>query len=135
MLAPTDRDNPPDIGLSSQEQERIARIGEELREGIENLADIGPAVSIFPGGFGTVDELFELLTLVQTGKLQQRPIVLVGSDYWRGLYQWLVEQPKANAFIGEDDLEYLQIVDDSDAAAAILLDYYRRECPEHANGG
>ena len=47
MFSPTDRDNPPDIGLSSQEQERIARIGDELREGIESLTDIGPAVSIF----------------------------------------------------------------------------------------
>ena len=47
MFSPTDRDNPPDIGLSPQEQERIARIGDELREGIESLTDIGSAVSIF----------------------------------------------------------------------------------------
>ena len=90
--------------------------------------------AIFPGGFGTVDELFELLTLVQTGKLQQRPIVLVGTDYWRGLYQWLLDQPRDNAFISPQDLDYLEIVEDAAAAAAILLDYYRRECPEHSNG-
>ena len=82
----------------------------------------------------TVDELFELLTLVQTGKLQQRPIVLVGKDYWRGLYQWLLEQPQEQAFIGARDLEYLEIVEDAEAAAVILLDYYRRECPEHIKG-
>lgn len=204
------------IGLSVQERERIARIGDELREGIESLSGIGPAVSIFgsarstptsweyqsarelarqlaakhiavitgggpgvmeagnlgaseevgtsvglnielpheqlanpyldidldfryfftrkflliryaigfaiyPGGFGTVDELFELLTLIQTGKLQPRPIVLVGKDYWCGLYDWLLAQVKARGYIGPDDLEYLQIVADADEAAEILL--------------
>ena len=88
------------------------------------------AFAIFPGGFGTVDELFELLTLVQTGKLRRRPIVLVGRDYWQGLYQWLLERVKAGAYVGENDLDYLEIVDDADAAAAIFLDYYRRDCPE-----
>ena len=223
MPAPTDHMPPLDLGLSAQEQQRIARIGEELREGIESLADIGPAVSIFgsarsqpddweyqssrqlakilsargitvitgggpgvmeagnlgaseengksvglnielpheqlanpyldidldfryfftrkflliryaigfaifPGGFGTADELFELLTLVQTGKLKQRPIVLVGEDYWGGLYQWLVQHMQASGFIGDDDLAYLEIVDDADAAAEILLTYYNNGC-------
>jgi uncharacterized protein (TIGR00730 family) len=85
--------------------------------------------AIFPGGFGTADELFELLTLVQTGKLKQRPIVLVGEDYWRGLYQWLVQQMQDRAFIDGRDLDYLQIVPDADAAAGILLEYYGDDCP------
>lgn len=46
--------------------------------------------AIFAGGFGTVDELFELLTLVQTGKLERRPILLVGHAFWEGLYEWLM---------------------------------------------
>ena len=83
--------------------------------------------AIFPGGFGTVDELFELLTLVQTGKLQRRPIVLVGAEFWHGLHKWMLEQVKANAFIGPDDLAYLVIVDDASAAAKILLEHYRAE--------
>ena len=223
MPAPTDHMPPLDLGLSAQEQQRIARIGEELREGIESLADIGPAVSIFgsarsqpddweyqssrqlakilsargitvitgggpgvmeagnlgaseengksvglnielpheqlanpyldidldfryfftrkflliryaigfaifPGGFGTADELFELLTLVQTGKLKQRPIVLVGEEYWGGLYQWLVQHMQASGFIGDDDLAYLEIVADADEAAEILLTYYNNGC-------
>ena len=217
-------EKPPTPGLSAQEQERIARIGEELREGIEGLSDIGAAVSIFgsarslpdsweyqsarrlartlsaegiavvtgggpgvmeganygaeeeagtsvglnielpkeqlanpyldidldfryfftrkflliryaigfaiyPGGFGTVDELFELLTLVQTGKLSRRPIVLVGHRYWQGLYQWMEEQLITGAYIGEQELAYLELVEDDEAAAAILLESYRRNSP------
>lgn len=212
---------PIEIGLSDQERQRIDRIGDELRSGIEGLSNIGPAVSIFgsarslpdsweyksardlarqlashglavitgggpgvmeagnlgaseevgtsvglnielpheqlanpyldidldfryfftrkflliryaigfaiyPGGFGTIDELFELLTLVQTGKLRQRPIILVGEDHWRGLYDWLVARVLSEGFIGENDLEYLQLVKDADAAEAILLNHYRR---------
>ncbi len=211
------------VGLSPKERERIARISDELRVGIESLTDIGPAVSIFgsarsqpdsweyrsaselarklasrhiavitgggpgvmeagnlgaseeagtsvglnivlpheqlanpyldidldfryfftrkflliryaigfaifPGGFGTIDETFELLTLMQTDKLQKRPIVLVGKDYWCGLYDWLIARVKAGGFIGPDDLDYLQIVEDADEAAEILLRQY------HANG-
>jgi predicted Rossmann-fold nucleotide-binding protein len=85
--------------------------------------------AIYPGGFGTVDELFELLTLVQTGKLPQRPIVLVGPRYWQGLYQWMEEQLITNAYIGERDLTYLELVEDDEAATAILLESYRREFP------
>ncbi len=208
------------VGLSSHERERVARIGEELSEGIESLSDIGPAVSIFgsarspsdsweylsaralartlagsglavitgggpgimeagnlgaseevgtsvglnielpheqlanpyldidlnfryfftrkfllirsaigfaiyPGGFGTIDETFELLTLVQTGKLSRCPIVLVGEDHWRGLYQWLVDRVKAGQYIDSGDLDFLQIVPNEDAAAVILLEHYR----------
>lgn len=214
---------PTDIGLSEQEQARIARIGDELRDGIESLSDIGPAVSIFgsarstpdsaeyqsarelarrlaaegitvitgggpgvmeagnlgasgepgasvglnielpheqlanpyldidldfryfftrkflliryaigfaifPGGFGTADELFELLTLMQTGKLQRRPIVLVGKEYWCGLHKWLVEHMQPGGFISDHDLDYLQIVDDENEAVDILLGHYRHEC-------
>jgi uncharacterized protein (TIGR00730 family) len=218
-----DKSLPPGVGLSAQEKDRIARIEGELREGIESLAGIGPAVSIFgsarskpdaweyraardlsrrlaaegitvvtgggpgvmeagnlgargepgasvglnielpheqlanpyldidldfryfftrkflliryaigfaifPGGFGTVDELFELLTLIQTGKLDHRPIVLVGERYWAGLYDWLVEKVQAGAYISDGDLDILQLVDSAEDAAAILLDYYHKEC-------
>ena len=211
---------PSGVGLSPQEQERIARIEGELRAGIESLSDIGAAVSIFgsarsqpgaweyeaarelaqrlaaegitvitgggpgvmeagnlgasgepgasvglnielpheqlanpyldidldfryfftrkfmliryaigfaifPGGFGTVDELFELLTLVQTGKLNQRPIVLVGRKYWAGLHEWVVEKVQAGGYISDDDLDILELVDSAEEAAAILLEHHR----------
>lgn len=85
--------------------------------------------AIFPGGFGTIDELFELLTLVQTGKLKRRPIVLVGQEHWSGLYEWLIAEVKRGGFISPDDLDILEIVDDEAAAATILIDYYRAHCP------
>ena len=207
----------PNVALSMQEQERISRIGDELRDGIESLHDIGPAVTIFgsarsakdaweyqsarslarklsaqgisvitgggpgvmeganlgareafgksiglnielpheqmanpyldidldfryfftrkfmliryaigfaiyPGGFGTIDELFELLTLMQTGKLRERPVVLVGGDYWRDVVQWLEGFTLRAGFISATDLDMLQIVESADEAAAILLE-------------
>ena len=210
-------------GLSPQELQRVSRISDELREGIESLTEIGPAVSIFgsarssetsweyqsarllarelasnglgvitgggpgvmeagnlgaseeegisvglnielpheqlanpyldigldfryfftrkflliryaigfaiyPGGFGTIDELFELLTLVQTGKLQARPILLVGDDFWSGLHDWLVARVQAGSFISDNELSFLQIVPNEKIAAKILLEHYRRSC-------
>lgn len=84
--------------------------------------------AIFPGGFGTADELFELLTLVQTGKLIRRPIVLVGREYWQELHDWLVSRMQAGGYISPGDLDILEVVDDAAAAADILLAYHRREC-------
>lgn len=84
--------------------------------------------AIFPGGFGTVDELFELLTLVQTGKLTRRPIVLVGRRYWAGLYDWVIGKVQAGGYISDDDLDIVELVDSAEEAAQILLDYYRQEC-------
>jgi uncharacterized protein (TIGR00730 family) len=91
--------------------------------------------AIYPGGFGTIDELFELLTLVQTGKLRRRPIVLVGRDYWQGLYNWLVTEVGRREYIDMADLEFVDIVPDEEAAAAILLAYYRDNCPPIGEAG
>ena len=77
--------------------------------------------AVFPGGFGTIDELFELLTLVQTGKMRRRPIVLVGSQYWQGVLDWLRDQTLAMGFVSEPDLQMLQVVDAEEEAADILL--------------
>lgn len=78
--------------------------------------------AIFPGGFGTVDELFELLTLLQTGKLSATPVVLVGKDYWSGLHQWLQASMLPAAYISPEDMSWLHLVDSVDEAATILLD-------------
>ncbi len=213
------------IELSEQERARVARVSEELEEGLASLADIGPAISIFgsarakpdsrvyqdtrelarrlaaegitivtgggpgvmeagnlgaseeagqsvglniqlpheqlanpyldidlnfryfftrkfllikyaigfaifPGGFGTADELFELLTLLQTGKLEATPVVLIGEDYWKGLYGWLQEQPTGAGFIDAADLNWLHLVDEIDEAADILLQHHHK-----LNGG
>jgi len=83
--------------------------------------------AIFPGGFGTVDELFELLTLVQTGKLYPRPIVLVGDEYWRGLVEWLTSEVASGGYIKAADLSLLTVVPDAKGAADILLNYYHTQ--------
>jgi len=79
------------------------------------------AFIIFPGGFGTLDELLEALTLIQTGKISHFPVVLFGSDYWRGLFDWLRATVLGGGKIAAPDLELMQITDDPDAAAACVI--------------
>lgn len=85
-----------------------------------------------PGGFGTLDEFFELITLVQTQKIQEFPLVLIGKAYWTGLLRWLRHTVLAGGFISPDDLKLVTLVDDADAAAGVLLDYLRRVGPPAA---
>jgi uncharacterized protein (TIGR00730 family) len=76
---------------------------------------------VFPGGFGTMDELFEALTLSQTGKSRHFPIVLVGSDYWQGLVDWMRERMLAEAKVDAGDLDLLMVCDDpKDIIAAVF---------------
>ena len=72
---------------------------------------------IFPGGLGTLDELFESLTLAQTGKIEHFPIVLYGTPYWKGLIDWMKDVVLANGAIGPDDLKLLSFTDDPEEAA------------------
>jgi len=67
---------------------------------------------VFPGGFGTLDELFEALTLSQTGKTRHFPIVLVGSEYWSGLLEWMRERLLGEGKIAAPDLDLIQVLDD-----------------------
>jgi uncharacterized protein (TIGR00730 family) len=78
------------------------------------------AFVVFPGGFGTMDELFEAATLVQTQKIRHFPIVLVGTDYWRGLTDWLAETMAAEAKISPPDLKLLHTTDDPDEIVSIV---------------
>lgn len=70
------------------------------------------AYVIFPGGFGTMDELFESLTLIQTKKIRQFPVVLFGSEYWSGLIEWMRSTMLAEGCIDEKDFELFAVVDD-----------------------
>lgn len=75
------------------------------------------AFVIFPGGFGTLDELFEAVTLIQTGRSRRFPIYLVGSDYWQGLLDWLKNTVLRAQNIKPEDLELLRVSDDPDEIA------------------
>lgn len=84
------------------------------------------AFVVLPGGFGTLDEFFEALTLIQTKKIAKRPIVLVGKSYWTGLMQWIEEvMLNEENNISPLDLELVKIVDTADEAVQIIEDFYR----------
>ena len=81
---------------------------------------------VFPGGFGTLDEMFELLTLVQTHKVKETPVALVGEDYWRGLFDWIEGTVRDAGMIGELDHRMVKLTDDVDEAVAVALSGMRR---------
>ena len=85
---------------------------------------------IFPGGFGTHDELWESLTLIQTGKIGHFPVVLVGSDYWQELLDWLHEEMLQNGYISPDDVELLSVTDDPSEAANLVVARYDERIAE-----
>jgi uncharacterized protein (TIGR00730 family) len=86
-----------------------------------------------PGGFGTLDEFFEVLTLVQTGRIPQFPLILYGSDYWSGLLKWAKTQMREkHNFISPGDMDLVTIVDKPQEAVARILDYERRVGPPAA---
>jgi uncharacterized protein (TIGR00730 family) len=70
------------------------------------------AYIILPGGFGTLDELFEAVTLVQTRRIRPFPLILVGSEYWAGLIDWIKDKLLAEKRISSEEIEILQIMDD-----------------------
>jgi uncharacterized protein (TIGR00730 family) len=85
---------------------------------------------IFPGGFGTLDELFEALTLIQTGKVLHFPVVLYDRDYWAPLLEWIRERLLPEGMISPDDLQLLTVTDDPDEAVRVLVDCYARRCAD-----
>jgi uncharacterized protein (TIGR00730 family) len=81
---------------------------------------------VMPGGFGTLDELFEAITLVQTKKTDPFPIVLIGSDYWKGLVDWIKTALINEKMISPNDLDLFHLTDDPVEAAKIISDFYKK---------
>jgi len=89
-----------------------------------------------PGGFGTLDEVFEALTLIQTRKIHDFPVVLFGSEYWKGLADWLAVTALAAGTIGEEDLGLFTVTDDPEEVVEVIQTHYdyrrtRRKRPDH----
>ncbi|GAA4306005.1 hypothetical protein BJY14_005079 [Actinomadura luteofluorescens] len=82
------------------------------------------AFVVLPGGFGSLDELFEMLVLIQTRKVPGRPVVLVGTEFWGGLITWIKETLLAEGMISEEDLDLFHVVDTAEQVAALM--------PKHA---
>src|SRR6187431_315582 len=83
------------------------------------------AFVILPGGFGTMDELFEALTLIQTHKVEDFPVILMGSDYWGGMIDWIRSTLLAEAAINKEDVDLLRLTDDTSEAVRIIQAYAR----------
>ncbi len=81
------------------------------------------AFVIMPGGFGTLDELFESLTLIQTGKIRNFPVVLIGHAYWDGLIAWMREVQLPAGAIAQEDIDLLRVTDDPEEAVALITAY------------
>jgi uncharacterized protein (TIGR00730 family) len=77
-----------------------------------------------PGGFGTLDELFEALTLIQTKKIDKFPVVLVGKNYWSGLLDWIKKVLMENELIGKNDMALFSVVDSSEEAIEKINEFY-----------
>lgn len=82
------------------------------------------AYVVMPGGFGTLDELWEALTLMQTGKLRKMPVILVGADFWAGMIEWVKTRMLAEGVISEKDLGLFQVIDDPDEVVAAIFAHY-----------
>ncbi|HEV2128051.1 MAG TPA: TIGR00730 family Rossman fold protein [Thermomicrobiales bacterium] len=94
------------------------------------LAKYASGFVFFPGGYGTMDELFEALTLIQTGKMGPMPIVLFSSEYWAGLRDWVIDTMQKSGNISPGDEALMQITDDPHHVVEIMLDHMRERHAE-----
>jgi len=82
---------------------------------------------VLPGGFGTMDELWEALTLIQTGKIVEFPVVLVGTEYWRGMIEWVGDRMLGEGNISADDLDLFTVTDDPEEVRDLLMSAAHRQ--------
>jgi hypothetical protein len=85
---------------------------------------------IFEGGFGTLDELYESLVLIQTGKVMHFPTILFGTAFWKDMLDWIGDELIADKLISPDDIELLHVTDDPEEAVALVLDCYEKRCAD-----
>jgi uncharacterized protein (TIGR00730 family) len=81
---------------------------------------------VFPGGFGTLDEFFEAMTLIQTNKITRFPVVLIGTDYWKGLVDWIKNTMVSQGTISPEDTDLFHVTDDHLEAVDIICSFYQK---------
>jgi uncharacterized protein (TIGR00730 family) len=86
---------------------------------------IATAYVVMPGGFGTLDELLEALTLIQTGKSPQIPLILVGSEFWSGMLDWFRDRLVSEKMINPEDMDLISVIDDPECVVAAIFNYYQ----------
>lgn len=84
------------------------------------------AYVVMPGGFGTLDELWEALTLIQTGKLRKMPVILVGTAFWQGMVDWVKGRLLDEGVISKKDLQLFHVTDDPDEVLSIIFAHYEK---------
>ena len=85
------------------------------------------AFVIMPGGFGTLDEFFESITLIQTEKIEKFPVILVDSSYWQGLLDWMKKDLEASGRISEGEMDIFKVIDDPEDVVKVIKDFYKNE--------
>jgi len=80
-----------------------------------------------PGGFGTLDELFETITLIQTRRIRKVPVILVGKDYWEGMIQWVQDKFLEEKMISEKDLSLFHLLDDPEEIVRVVADFNKNQ--------
>ena len=131
----------PSIGLNIElEQEQKANKFQDITLRFRHFftrkvmfVKYASAYVVLPGGFGTLDELAEILTLVQTGKTKKIPIILVGSSFWEGLFDWLETSMLAEGMIASDDLKLVKVLDEPEKIVDAIFDYYEEIQVDPAN--
>lgn len=98
------------------------------------FAKYADAFVLFPGGFGTLDEMSEVLTLIQTGKSRRIPVILVGSKFWKGFINWLEDSLLAEGMVNKEDIELMQIIDETDKVLEAIFSFYEKRSTGPSGG-
>jgi len=122
----------PSIGLNIElPHEQISNAFQDISQNFKHFfmrkvmfVKYASAYVVMPGGFGTLDELMEALTLIQTGKSRRIPIILVGSDFWNGMLEWFRTTLVNTGMISKDDLQLIKVIDQPSAIVAAIFKHY-----------
>ena len=122
----------PSIGLNIQlPHEQVGNLYQDISQTFQHFfarkvmfVKFASAYVVMPGGFGTLDELMEALTLVQTGKTRKMPIILVGSQFWGGLLEWFRATLLEEKVISPEDMDLVQLIDEPEAVVSAIFKHY-----------